>query len=166
MTTQVRTADHSVGDFYRLGEFTAYPDAANLLHRLYEGGFPVLRARILDLHPSRGERSDWLLAGRAALIGAGLGAWLGLLAGLVLLLVLPGLAWLDVVLGALLIGAAAGGVLGLIIHEGTDARRDRGEPAADRYRYAVEVETAYIADAARALGDRAARTPTQLPTGR
>ena len=145
-----------MGDFYRLGEFTAYPAAADLVHRLYLGGFPVLRARILDLHPGRGERSEWIRGGRAALIGAGLGGWLGLLAGLVLLVVLPSSAWQDVVRGAVLIAAAAGSAVGLIIHAGTDARRPSPDPAAGRLRYAVEVETAYIAEAARALEDRTA----------
>lgn len=60
---------------------------------------------------------------RAASVGAGLGAWLGLLSGLVPALLLPGAPWLPMSLGGLLIGAVAGAALGFVTHWATGERR-------------------------------------------
>ncbi|MFC7530017.1 hypothetical protein [Actinoplanes sp. GCM10030250] len=146
--TLIHDTDRSVDGSYRLGEFSSYPDAARLVLRLFDAGFPVLHVRIIDVGPHRAEPSGHVAEGRAGLIGAGLGAWLGMLTGLVLVLVLTGVAWLDVLLGAVLIGSVAGGVMGLIIHWGTDGRGDREKPR----RYVVEVDSAHTEDAVDALG--------------
>jgi hypothetical protein len=65
--------------------------------------------------------------GRATLIGAGLGGWLGLIGGLVLALFVAGPV---VLMGGPLIGAGAGAVMGFITYWATDGRRD--SPAPDR----------------------------------
>ncbi|GIF01048.1 hypothetical protein [Paractinoplanes rishiriensis] len=59
--------------------------------------------------------------GRSVLIGAALGAWLGMLTGLLLGVLLPGAPWLLTAAGGLAIGAAAGGILGLITYGATRA---------------------------------------------
>jgi hypothetical protein len=60
---------------------------------------------------------------------AGLGAWLGLLTGLPLGLVVAGSGWLAFPLAGLLIGAGAGGLLGLLIQLTVDRRRDIADTA-------------------------------------
>ncbi|GIE28546.1 hypothetical protein Ait01nite_015910 [Actinoplanes italicus] len=60
--------------------------------------------------------------GRASLIGAGLGGWLGLLTGLILAL-LPGAPQAAALLGGPLVGAAIGAMVGLLVHWATDARQ-------------------------------------------
>jgi hypothetical protein len=62
---------------------------------------------------------------RAALVGAGLGGWLGMLTGLVLVLFIAGHAWLTLPLTGLLIGAFLGVFIGLVTHWATDGRPDR-----------------------------------------
>jgi hypothetical protein len=66
------------------------------------------------------------MAGRMQMtkLCAGLGAWLGLLTGLPLGLVVAGPGWLAYPLAGLLIGAGAGGLLGLLIQLTIDRRRD------------------------------------------
>jgi hypothetical protein len=53
---------------------------------------------------------------RAGLVGAALGAWLGMLTVLLVGVLLPGVTWLPMLLSGLAIGASAGGALGLVTH--------------------------------------------------
>jgi hypothetical protein len=64
--------------------------------------------------------------GNAAMLGITLGAWLGLLTGAVLGLFVISVATLLAMVSGLLIGGAAGGILGLITHAATDARSRAG----------------------------------------
>ncbi|GLW35373.1 hypothetical protein Areg01_83090 [Actinoplanes regularis] len=65
-------------------------------------------------------RTAWP-AGRASLVGAGLGGWLGLLIGVVAALV-PGASYAVALLSGPPIGAVIGAVMGLLVHCATDAR--------------------------------------------
>jgi hypothetical protein len=65
---------------------------------------------------------------------AGLGAWLGFLTGLPLGLVAGGSGWLVYPLAGLLIGAAAGGLLGLLIQLTVDRRRYVADTAGQQAR--------------------------------
>ncbi|AGZ41002.1 hypothetical protein [Actinoplanes friuliensis] len=59
---------------------------------------------------------------RAALIGAGLGSWLGILTGVVLALSVAGHVWPAVSSGGLLIGAFVGALVGCVTHWAADRR--------------------------------------------
>lgn len=71
------------------------------------------------------------MAGRAVLLGAMLGAWLGFLTGVVLGLGVATLHLLVVGGAGLLTGAAAGAVIGLLAHAALDSRPEKAEEAAD-----------------------------------
>jgi len=144
-----RTDDH----VFRLGEFSSYGAAEAMVDRLSDAGFPVERVRIVGagLH-SVEQVTGRLTMVRAALIGVGLGAWLGMLTGLVLGVFVAGPAWLTVTLGGLLSGAFFGALVGLVTHWATDGRRDFVSTTALRARrYAVEVDSAHAAEAVRTL---------------
>lgn len=70
----------------------------------------------LDVPPGKEPEPGRPSGRRAALLGAALGTWLGTLTGLLVGVLLPGVPWLPTLLGGLLIGAASGGALGLLIH--------------------------------------------------
>ena len=116
--TMDRTADH----VYRLGEFASYREAEQMVDRLSDVGFPVERVSIAGTGLHSAEQAGHLTTGRATLIGAGLGAWLGLVAGLVVAVFLAGAEWLTLLLGGLLIGAASGAIFGFIAYWATDWR--------------------------------------------
>ena len=125
----------------RLGEFATYRDAERMVDGLSDAGFPVERVRIVGIGPSSVEPERGRVTGmRAGFLGAALGAWLGMLAGLLLALFLPTVAWLPMLLGGVLVGAAAGAGIGLLTYSGTDRRRDfAGTTRPQAQRYAVEV---------------------------
>ncbi|WP_225260287.1 general stress protein [Jidongwangia harbinensis] len=144
-----RTDDH----VYRLGEFMSYRDAERVVDRLSDVGFPVERVRIVGtgLH-SVEQVMGRLTKTRSTLLGAALGAWLGMLTGLLLGLFVAGAAWPAMTLGGLLIGAAAGAVVGFVNHWATDGRRDFASTTAmHAQKYAVEVDSAHAVEAVRAL---------------
>ena len=68
-----------------LREYTTYEEAQRLVDGLSDAGFPVERVRIIghDMY-SVEQVTGRLTKGRAALLGAGGGAWWGLLIGLLL----------------------------------------------------------------------------------
>ncbi|HEV2088098.1 MAG TPA: hypothetical protein VGR21_07285, partial [Cryptosporangiaceae bacterium] len=89
---------------------------------------------------------------RAALMGAGTGAWIGFLIGLFLALFVDSVGSLLTVVGlALLWGAVAGALFGLVSHALSGGRRDFvsvSQLVADRYE--VLVDAAHV-DRAREL---------------
>jgi hypothetical protein len=124
-----------------------------VVDRLSDVGFPVERVRIVgsglsSVDQVMGRRT----MGRSALIGAAMGAWLGLVAGLVLAVFVAGAVWLTLLIGGLLIGAAAGAVLGFLTHWATDGRRYfAGATGVQAQRYSVEVDSGHAVEALRAL---------------
>lgn len=71
--------------------------------------------------PARGARFPRHHLRQSVLLGAALGAWLGLLTGTLLSLFVAGAAWLTTVLGGLIAGAAVGALAGLGNHWVTGA---------------------------------------------
>jgi hypothetical protein len=143
-----RTADQ----VHRLGEFALYREAEQVLERLSDVGFPVERARIVDSAVHRVDQmARRFTMRRATSLGAGLGAWLGLSAGLTQAILVAGVVW-TVVVGALLMGAAAGALLGFVFYWATswpfDVAHPTGRPAR---RYAVEVDRTHAVEAVQAL---------------
>ena len=92
-----------------------------------------------------------LTRGRAALAGAGSGAWFGLLVGLLLAAFTTGHSMLLMVLSGLGYGAAFGAVFGFAAHAASGGRRDftsRRAIVAARYDIVADLE---VADDARNL---------------
>jgi hypothetical protein len=143
-----RTADHT----HRLGEFASYRDAEQVVSRLSDVGFPVERVSIVGTELHSGKQAKRLTVGRAALIGAGLAGWLGLVAGLVVTVMLSGTAWLTLLLGGLLIGAASGAIVGIVAYWATDWRHaSAGTTEGPARRYAVDVDRTHAVEAVLAL---------------
>lgn len=128
-----------------------YQQAAALVDHLSDAGFPVERVQIVGrgLH-SVEQITGRMTKSRAALAGAGAGAWFGLLLGLLFSLFVVGPAWFTMVLYSLLAGAIFGAVLGFVGHWATRGRRDFSSlHTLDADQYDVQVDPAYAADALR-----------------
>jgi len=88
-------------------------------------GFPVENLDIVGSGLRLVERvTGRLTNARAAAAGAASGAWFGLFIGLLVGLFTRGPAWIGLIIGGLLIGAAWGAVFGLVGHAATRGRRD------------------------------------------
>ena len=98
--------------------FPDYPEAQAVVDRLSDKGFDVSTVKIVG----EGLRSEEfvtgrLTTGRAALAGAGTGAWLGLLLGVLFGIFAPGFGWVATILWAVGIGAVWGAIFGAIAQE-------------------------------------------------
>jgi hypothetical protein len=134
----------------------AYPDyaqAQRAVDYLSDNGFPVEHTAIVGTELRLEEQvTARLTTGRAALAGAGSGAWFGLFIG-VLFGLFSNSAWIAVVLTAVVVGALWGAAFGAIAHAMTGGRRDfssRSYLAAGQYAVAVDAE--HVEDARNHLG--------------
>ena len=114
---------------------------------LSDNGFPVERTAIIGSDLRMVETVlGRLTRGRAALAGAGSGAWFGLLIGLLLSLFARGSSSaLALLLSALAYGAGFGAVFGFIGHALTGGRRDftsRSQIIAGRYDVVADPDVA------------------------
>ena len=132
-----------------LAEFSDYVQAQRMVDRLSDEKFPVEHVRIVGLGISSVEQvTGRMTKGKAALAGAAGGAWFGLLIGLLFGLFIPGIVWLSVLLGSVLIAAAWGAVFGFIGHWSTGGRRDfKSVKSLEAERYAVMVDAEHFAEA-------------------
>ncbi len=137
------TAASSVGDY------PTYAAAQQAVDYLSDHGFPVQHATIVGSDLRLVETvTGRLTVVRAALAGAGGGAWLGLLLGGVLALFTTANWWL-VLLVASCGGAVWGATLAAAAHAATRGRRDfasRRHLTAARYHLTVATEHAEHAD--------------------
>ena len=135
-----------------IASFTSYVDAQRAVDYLSDNGFPVQNLTIVgsDLRQVErvlGRMTKW----KAALAGAGTGAWFGALVGLLLSLFADsGTAVLVIILWGLLYGAVFGAVWGFIAHLFTFGERDFstfGVTVATRYDvYSTPEHAAQAAD--------------------
>lgn len=108
-----------------LGSYRTYPEAQAVVDRLSDDGFEVEHLRILGHGITSVEQvTGRMTVGRAALAGAGTGAWLGLLIALLLGLFTPAIAWFSLVLAGLGFGALWGALFGAIAQWPTRGQRD------------------------------------------
>ena len=138
-------------EYAELAKFQDYASAQALVDKLSDAGFEVRRVRIVgnDLH-SVEQVTGRLTVGRAALLGAGSGAWFGVLIGLLFGLFSPGAVWISVLLAGLLIGAGWGAIFGAVAHWATRGRRDfTSVKVFEAASYTVMVESAHRAEAER-----------------
>lgn len=121
-----------------VAHYSTYDEAQAAVDHLSDTGFPVNKVSLVgsDLRMVENVLGR-LTRGRAALAGAGSGAWLGLFVGLLLSIFAPeGTSTVAVLLDALLFGVLFGATLGFVAHTMTRGRRDftsRGAIVAARY---------------------------------
>ncbi|ULE33510.1 general stress protein [Mycobacterium sp. IDR2000157661] len=157
--TEHQDADARTLDKRRLlASFSDYADAQALVDRMSDGGFPVEHVSIVG----DGVRTVEHVTGRvtkakAALAGAGTGAWLGAFVGLLFLLftVGPFWYWIWVLLIPILIGALFGAVFGFVAHWSTRGKRDFSSvQTLMASRYDVFVSTEHVEAATRFVSQR------------
>jgi hypothetical protein len=143
-----------------VAEFSDYVSAQRAVDYLSDNDFPVDRVEIVGTNLRLVERVlGRLTIGRAALAGAGTGAWFGLLIG-ILLGVFSVSSWWRVILFAVVAGIVWGAVFGALAHALTGGKRDfRSQSQLEADRYAVNVDTEYADRARDMLGHFTARSP-------
>jgi hypothetical protein len=119
----IRTS--SSGHLVTLARFDSYAGAQHFVDQLSDAKFPVERTRIVG----NGIRSvetvtGRLTKGRAALYGAGTGAWFGLFIALLFAIFTLGPVWWGVLITTVLLGAVFGAFAGFVGHWVTGGRRD------------------------------------------
>ncbi|WP_285486494.1 general stress protein [Amycolatopsis taiwanensis] len=136
---------------HRLASFDSYTGAQHLVDRMSDDGFPVEHIRIVgDGIQTVEQVTGRLTRGKAALMGAGTGAWVGLFIGLLFGVFAVGPGWLAVLLISLAIGAFWGAVFGFFAHWSTRGQRDFSSVMALRARrYDVYVDASHASEAAR-----------------
>ncbi|AOS92134.1 general stress protein [Mycobacterium intracellulare] len=134
-----------------IASFDHYLDAQRLVDRMSDGGFPVEHVRIVGDGVRTVEHvTGRMTTGKAALAGAGSGAWFGLLVGLLFAIFTVGPLWIWTLLIATVIGAVWGAAFGFIAHRSTQGQRDFSSVhALEAQRYDVYVTAEYAAEAAR-----------------
>ena len=139
-----------------LREYTTYDEAQRLVDGLSDAGFPVERVRIIghDMY-SVEQVTGRLTKGRAALLGAGGGAWWGLMIGLLLAIFAVNASYVITVLAVgLVIGALFGAIFGFVAHWTTGGHRDFSSVNdLVARRYTVEVDAGYLEEAVK-IADR------------
>jgi hypothetical protein len=139
----------AAGPRVTVGTYGDYAAAQKAVDYLSDNKFPVEHTAIVGTDLRLVETVlGRLTVGRAALAGAGSGAWLGLFIGL-LFGIFTNANWFGVVIAAVLIGAAWGAGFGAIAHAVTGGRRDfSSRSTLQASQYAVVVDAEY-ADQAR-----------------
>lgn len=134
-----------------VASFDSYLDAQRLVDRMSDDGFPVGEVSIVGDGVRTVEYvTGRMTKGKAALAGAGTGAWFGLLIGLIFAIFAVGPLWLWVVLTAVVIGAFWGAVFGFVAHWSTRGNRDfSSRQTLEAQRYDVYVSAEHAAGAAR-----------------
>jgi len=108
-----------------VASYPSYEEAQAAVDRLSDERFPVENLDIVGSGLRLVERvTGRLTNARAAAAGAASGAWFGLFIGLLVGLFTRGPAWIGLIVGGLLIGAAWGAVFGFVAHAATRGRRD------------------------------------------
>lgn len=107
-----------------LGEYATYPEAQAVVDRLAKADFAVKGLAIIGSDLTTVERITGRLSyARAALTGAGSGAWLGLFFGLLLFLFMP-VPEFSLILAAVLLGGGFGMTFGIASYAVNRRRRD------------------------------------------
>ncbi|RLP94331.1 MULTISPECIES: general stress protein [unclassified Micromonospora] len=134
-----------------IGSYPDYPSAQRVVDYLADNRFPVEHSAIVGTNLTLVETVlGRMTTGRAALLGAGTGAWFGLFIGLLFGIFTVG-NWLAVIVVGLVIGAIWGAVFGAVAHAMTGGQRDFTSASSLRAgQYAVIVD-AQLADQARQL---------------
>ena len=130
-----------------VGSYDSYAHAQRAVDFLSDNKFPVQRTAIIGSDLRMVETVlGRLTRGRAALAGAGTGAWFGLLIGLLLsLFASPRSSTFLLILSGIIYGAIFGGLFGFTAQALTGGRRDfasRSQIVATRYDVVADAEVA------------------------
>ena len=134
---------------------STYEDAEHAVDWLSDHEFPVERASIVGTGLRYVEQvSGRVTTGRAALVGAGYGALLGVFWGVLFeaLFTSDDATYGGLLAFSIFVGVVFGGLAGAIAHFWTDGRRDfasTAQTSADHYE--VQVEDVYATEAQRVL---------------
>ncbi len=136
-----------------MASYADYPSAQQAVDYLSDNKFPVERTAIVGTDLTLVETVlGRMTTARAALVGAGTGAWFGLFIGLLFGIFTIG-NWLAVIVIAVAIGAIWGAIFGAIAHAMTGGRRDFTSASSLRAnRYAVTVDASFADQARQLLG--------------
>ncbi|MCF6509177.1 hypothetical protein E9549_17465 [Blastococcus sp. MG754426] len=150
-TVSPNTTSAATGRLLTLARFGTYAEAQRLVDRLSDAKFPVERTRIVGNGLRTVETvTGRMTTGRAALYGAGSGAWLGLFIALLFTIFTIGPVWWGVLLTTVLIGAVFGAILGAVGHALTGGARDFASVTGlEADEYEVQVDAAYYDEAMR-----------------
>jgi hypothetical protein len=134
---------------------TTYRDAEHAVDWLSDHEFPVERVSIVGTGLRYVERvSGRMTTGRATLLGAGYGALVGLIWGLVFAALFTfdsGSFW-SLLGFSILVGALGGALIGAISHSSRGGERDFSSESQTRAdHYEVQVDDGYAAEAQRVL---------------
>ncbi|GAA4284307.1 hypothetical protein GCM10022261_18380 [Brevibacterium daeguense] len=136
-----------------IAHFQDYAAAEAAVDLLSDKGFDVSSVRIVGHNLRSVENvTGRMNYGKAALYGAGSGAWIGLLLGLILAIFVPLVGMLSTVLWTVVLGAVWGlifGLIGFAISGGRRSFRSVGGLKAESY--TVEVDQPHAAEAMRVL---------------
>lgn len=130
-----------------VGSYPTYAGAQRAVDHLSDEKFPVERTAIIGSDLKMVETVlGRVTKAKAALAGAGSGAWFGLLIGLLMTLFTTERgAWLPLLLTGLIFGAVFGAVFGFIAHAMTGGTRDfssRSQIVAASYDVVADAEVA------------------------
>ncbi|MEW2375148.1 general stress protein [Micromonospora sp. NPDC047812] len=136
-----------------IGSYPDYPSAQRVVDYLADNRFPVEHSAIVGTNLTLVETVlGRMTTGRAALAGAGTGAWFGLFIGLLFGIFTAG-NWIAVILVGLVVGAIWGAVFGAVAHAMTGGRRDFTSASSLRAgQYAVIVDAQFAEQARQLLG--------------
>jgi hypothetical protein len=142
-----------------IASFTNYAEAQRAVDYLSDNGFPVENITIVGSDLKQVERVlGRLTKWKAALAGAGSGAWFGALIALLLSLFADrGTAVVVILLWGLLYGAIFGAIFGFLAHLFTFGQRDFST-------FGTTVATRYDVYCVREHAARAAEMLIQMPT--
>ncbi|SCL47970.1 hypothetical protein GA0070606_1234 [Micromonospora citrea] len=137
-----------------IGSYPDYPSAQRVVDHLADNRFPVEHTAIVGTNLTLVETVlGRMTTGRAALVGAGTGAWFGLFIGLLFGIFTAGNNWVAVILVALVVGAIWGAVFGAVAHAMTGGRRDFTSASSLRAgQYAVIVDAQFAEQARQMIG--------------
>lgn len=136
-----------------IGSYPDYASAQKAVDHLADNRFPVEHTAIVGTNLALVETVlGRLTTGRAALAGAGTGAWFGLFIGLLFGIFTTG-NWLAIIVVALVIGAVWGAIFGAIAHAMTGGRRDFSSASSlQASEYAVTADADFAEQARQMLG--------------
>ncbi|ASW54562.1 general stress protein [Plantactinospora sp. KBS50] len=146
-----------------IGSYPDYVSAQQAVDYLADNRFPVEHTAIVGTNLRLVESVlGRMSTGRAALAGAGTGAWFGLFIGLLFGIFTAG-NWLAIIVIALIIGAIWGAIFGAIAHAMTGGRRDFSSASSlQASEYAVTAD-ADFAEQARQMLSRLNWQPMRPP---
>lgn len=143
------TSGHDDGVYEVLRIVNSYDLAQETVDLLSDKGFPVERVRIIGRDIiSREQITGRMTKAKAAGLGVGAGAWLGLFFGLIMALFAMTAGWFTVIISTVLLGAFWGAVAGFIGHALTRGRRDfRSVKVYEAEHYEVQVHRPWVDEA-------------------